>query len=193
MHWRLYSAGGQDHLFMHGIMSLYKIAIDFECQFEAVNSTYLPVSIPPGTNFKLILEGIPIWYQWPEVWKVTAAEICRTKPTCAAKPGEKKQKKNDGQPPDMIKELFKLEKGTKKKPAKKVVFEVSWWIWGGNYEGTSKRFEKETYQRDRYRDKEASCYKVNKISHFWTTELLLEIQFLLAWYFPWAPLCHPHA
>ena len=73
----------------------------------------------------MLLEGIPIRYRWPEAWKVTAAEIGRTKPTCVAKPGEKKRKKNDGRPPDTIKELFKPEKGTKKKPAKKVVFEFS--------------------------------------------------------------------
>jgi hypothetical protein len=125
MHWRFYSAAGRDHSFMHGMMSLYKIAVDFERQFEAVNSTYLPVSILPGTNFKLLLEGIPIRYRRPEAWKVTAAEIGRTKPTRTAKPGEKKRKKNDGRPPDTIKELFKPIKGTKKKPAKKVVFEVS--------------------------------------------------------------------
>jgi hypothetical protein len=89
MHWRFYSAAGRDHSFMHGMMSLYKIAVDFECQFEAVNSTYLPVSILPGTNFKLLLEGIPIRYRRPEAWKVTAAEIGRTKPTRTAKPGEK--------------------------------------------------------------------------------------------------------
>jgi hypothetical protein len=89
MHWRFYSAAGRDHSFMHGMMSLYKIAVDFECQFEAVNSTYLPVSILPGTNFKLLLEGIPIPYRRPEAWKVTAAEIGRTKPTRTAKPGEK--------------------------------------------------------------------------------------------------------
>ena len=47
MHWRFYSAAGRDHSFMHGMISLYKIAIDFERQFEAVNSTYLPGSIPP--------------------------------------------------------------------------------------------------------------------------------------------------
>ena len=46
MHWRFYSAAGRDHSFMHSMMSLYKIAIDFERQFEAVNSTYLPVSTP---------------------------------------------------------------------------------------------------------------------------------------------------
>lgn len=114
MHWRFYSAAGRDHSFMHGMMSLYKIAIDFERQFEAVNSTYLPVSIPRETNLKLLLEGIPIRYRRPEAWKVTAAEIGRTKPTRAAKPGEKKRKKNDGRPPDTIKELFKPEKARRK-------------------------------------------------------------------------------
>ena len=47
MHWRFYSTAGRAHSFMHGMMLLYKIATDFERQFEAVNSTYLPVSIPP--------------------------------------------------------------------------------------------------------------------------------------------------
>ena len=73
----------------------------------------------------MLLEGIPIRYRRPEAWKVTAAEIGRTKPTHAGKPGEKKRKKNDGRPPDTIKELFKLEKGTKKKRAKNIVFDVS--------------------------------------------------------------------
>ncbi|KIK04782.1 hypothetical protein K443DRAFT_4324 [Laccaria amethystina LaAM-08-1] len=88
MHWRFYSATGRDHSFMHGMNSLYKIAMDFERQFDAVN------------------KGIPIRYRQPEAWKVIAAEIGRTKPTCAEKPNEKKRKKNDGRPPDTIKELL---------------------------------------------------------------------------------------
>ncbi|KIJ93842.1 hypothetical protein K443DRAFT_111442, partial [Laccaria amethystina LaAM-08-1] len=67
-------------------------------------------------------EGIPIRYRRPEAWKVIAAEIGRTKPTHAEKPNEKKRKKNDGRPPDTIKEL--LNKSTNqtlrgKNPTKK--------------------------------------------------------------------------
>jgi hypothetical protein len=37
-----------------------------------------------------------------------------TKPIHATQPQDKKQKKNDGQPPDTIKELVRPETGTKK-------------------------------------------------------------------------------
>jgi hypothetical protein len=37
---------------------------------------------------------------------VKAAEIGRTKPSCAPKPAEKQRKKNDGRPPDTSKELL---------------------------------------------------------------------------------------
>lgn len=116
MHWRFYSAAGRDHSFMHGMKSLYKIAVDFERQFEAVNSMYLNVFIHLRTNN--FPEGIPIRYRRPEAWKVTAAEIGRTKQTRAGDPAEKKRKKNDGRPPDTIKELLKPEKDTKAKPKK---------------------------------------------------------------------------
>jgi hypothetical protein len=104
MHWRFYSATGRDHSFMHGMNSLYKIAMDFECQFDAVNSACSPSLFLRKTNY--FSEGIPIRYRRPEAWKVIAAEIGRTKPTCAEKPNEKKRKKNDGRPPDTIKELL---------------------------------------------------------------------------------------
>lgn len=121
MHWRFYCAAGRDHSFMHGMNSLYKIAVDFERQFEAVNSMHLIVFIPPGETDSLS-EGIPIRYRRPEAWKVTAAEIGRTKPTRSAKPDDKKRKKNDGRPPDTIKELLKPEKVTKKS-SKRIVQE----------------------------------------------------------------------
>jgi hypothetical protein len=104
MHWRFYSATGRDHSFMHGMNSLYKIAMDFERQFDAVNSACSPSLFLRKTNY--FSEGIPIRYRRPEAWKVIAAEIGRTKPTRAEKPNEKKRKKNDGRPPDTIKELL---------------------------------------------------------------------------------------
>jgi hypothetical protein len=104
MHWRFYSATGRDHSFMHGMKSLYKIAMDFERQFDVVNSACSPSLFLRKTNY--FSEGIPIRYRRPEAWKVIAAEIGRTKPTCAEKPNEKKRKKNDGRPPDTIKELL---------------------------------------------------------------------------------------
>ena len=54
----------------------------------------------------LISDGAPIRYGIAEPWKVKAAEIGRTKPTCAPKPDEKKRKKNDGRPPDTVNELL---------------------------------------------------------------------------------------
>lgn len=47
-------------------------------------------------------EGIPIRYGAPESWKKVAARIGRTKPS---RDGRKGKKKNDGRPPDTVKEL----------------------------------------------------------------------------------------
>ena len=64
----------------------------------------------------LISDRAPIRYGIAEPWKVKAAEIGRTKPTCAPKPDEKKRKKNDGRLPDTVNELLtaptKLQKPT---------------------------------------------------------------------------------
>jgi len=53
-------------------------------------------------------DGALIRYGIAEPWKVKAAEIGRTKPSCAPKPDEKKRKKNDGRPPDTVNELLTL-------------------------------------------------------------------------------------
>ena len=70
-------------------------------------------------------EGTLIRYGEAEPWKVVAAKIGRTKPTRAVKRGEgKRQKKNDGRPPDTIKELLKaapkerIKKAPPSKPLK---------------------------------------------------------------------------
>lgn len=55
-----------------------------------------------------------IRYGAPEPWKAKAAAIGRTKPTRAPKPADKKHKKNDGRPPDTIKDLMPM--GNQKRP-----------------------------------------------------------------------------
>jgi hypothetical protein len=52
------------------------------------------------------LGGVPIRYGAAEYWKTKAATLGRTKPSRAPKPVEKQRKKNDGRPPDTVKELF---------------------------------------------------------------------------------------
>ena len=52
------------------------------------------------------LGGVPTWYGAPEYWKTKAATLSRTKPSRAPRPEEKQWKKNDGCPPDTVKELF---------------------------------------------------------------------------------------
>jgi len=64
---------------------------------------------------KVSIEGVPIRYGQPEPWKVVAAQIGRTKPTRATQSQEKRRKKNDGRPPDTIKDLVKPQTETKKK------------------------------------------------------------------------------
>ena len=62
-----------------------------------------------------IIGGVPIQYGQAEPWKVVAAQIGCIKPTQASQLQDKECKKNDGWPPDTIKELVKQETGTKKK------------------------------------------------------------------------------
>lgn len=89
------------------------------------------------------LGGVPIRYGAPEYWKVKAATIGRTKPSRAPQPDEKRRKKNDGRPPDTVKELFghpNMKKNTVKKvkPApgpevpNKPDFGVPAYPWSGN-------------------------------------------------------------
>ena len=59
------------------------------------------------------LEGIPTRYGEAEPWKVQANKIGRTKPTRAGKPEDQKRKKNDGRPPDTIKDLLLKQKARK--------------------------------------------------------------------------------
>ena len=71
-----------------------------------------------------------IRYGAAEPWKATAAAIGRTKPTRAPNPEAKKRKKNDGRPPDTIKELLLKAPNkapqvtTTKKAASKVTMEL---------------------------------------------------------------------
>jgi hypothetical protein len=62
-----------------------------------------------------LLEGIPTHYGEAEPWKVQANKFGRTKPTRAGKPEDQKRKKNDGRPPDTIKDLL-LKPKQKKVP-----------------------------------------------------------------------------
>ncbi|PPQ89858.1 hypothetical protein CVT25_004737 [Psilocybe cyanescens] len=57
--------------------------------------------------------GILIRYGAPEPWKGTAGKIGHTKPSHAIDPQEVKRKKNDGRPPDTLKELTKTVKNQK--------------------------------------------------------------------------------
>ncbi len=60
--------------------------------------------------------GELIRYGVAELWKAKAAAIGRTKPTRAPKPADKQCKKNDGRPPNTVKEL--MGKPATKPPAK---------------------------------------------------------------------------
>ena len=67
--------------------------------------------------------GVPIRYGAPEPWKTKAATLGHTKPSRAPNPEEKRRKKNDGRPPDTIKELFGRQNNKKflrEKPAPKI-------------------------------------------------------------------------
>ncbi|KAF8886874.1 hypothetical protein CPB84DRAFT_1535529 [Gymnopilus junonius] len=98
MHWKLYSACGRDHELLEGFYSLYSVAVYFE-------------RLHAGAR-----EGKLIRYGQAEPWKVIQQKIGRTKKSRAKDLVEKKQKKNDGRPPDTIKELL----GTQPKPKKAV-------------------------------------------------------------------------
>ncbi|KIJ90223.1 hypothetical protein K443DRAFT_126556, partial [Laccaria amethystina LaAM-08-1] len=113
MHWKLYSACGRDHRFLEGMNALYAVATHYQRLIDGV------------------LKGALIRYGAAEPWKAKAAAIGRTKPTRAPNPEAKKRKKNDGRPPDTIKELLlKPQKNapstvtTTKKAASKVTMEL---------------------------------------------------------------------
>jgi len=76
-----------------------------------------------------LLEGIATCYGEAEQWKVQATKFGRTKPTRAGKPEDRKRNKNDGRPPNTIKDLLLRQKSKKlpldlpsKKSGKKVSF-----------------------------------------------------------------------
>ncbi|TFK32445.1 hypothetical protein BDQ12DRAFT_773402 [Crucibulum laeve] len=96
MHWKLYSACGHNHLFLEGMYSLYKVAIYYERLYDA-SARQL------------------IRYGKAEHWKVIAEKSGHSKPSRSDNPENKKRKKNDGHPPDTVKELIKT--GKKKKQA----------------------------------------------------------------------------
>ncbi|KAF9529541.1 hypothetical protein CPB83DRAFT_882745 [Crepidotus variabilis] len=101
MHFKLYSACGRDHTFIEGLKSLYAVLLYYQRQYEAT------------------VKGIPIRHGNAERWKLVKQDLGRTKahrgPDVATK---KRGQKNDGRPPNTIKELLL------KAPAKKKQKEV---------------------------------------------------------------------
>jgi hypothetical protein len=82
---------------------------------------------------------VPIRYGAPEYWKTKAATLGRTKPSRAPNPEEKRRKKNDGRPPDTVKELLghpNSKKVAKVNPApkasKKFELGLPAYPWSGN-------------------------------------------------------------
>ena len=83
---------------------------------------------------------MPIRYGAPEYWKVKAATLGRTKPSRAPNPEEKRRKKNDGRPPDTVKELLgqtnskdiERPKKTSKQSKKKLDFGLPAYPWSDN-------------------------------------------------------------
>ncbi|KIM36003.1 hypothetical protein M413DRAFT_32045 [Hebeloma cylindrosporum] len=108
MHWKFYSMCGRDHSFLEGMYALWAVATYYQHLLNAVS------------------KGTPIRYGAPEPWKVKAAAIGRTKPSRAPRPEEKKRKKNDGHPPDSVKELLlaPTTKLTVPKPPKPMIKEL---------------------------------------------------------------------
>lgn len=113
MHWKLYSACGRDHELLEGFYALYAVAVYFERLHAGARGELRHTS--RGSNpDHWFLEGKLIRYGQAEPWKVVQQKIGRTKKSRAKDLAEKKQKKNDGRPPDTSKELL----GTKPKPKK---------------------------------------------------------------------------
>ncbi|PPQ88302.1 hypothetical protein CVT25_012365 [Psilocybe cyanescens] len=97
---------------MHG---LYSVSEYYLRKYNAAqNGILIRYGAPEpwkGTAGKI--DGILIRYGAPEPWKGTAGKIGHTKPSRAIDPQEVKRKKNDGRPPDTIKELTKTVKNQK--------------------------------------------------------------------------------
>ncbi|KAI0683221.1 hypothetical protein BC835DRAFT_1296586, partial [Cytidiella melzeri] len=94
MHWKLYSAVGRNHTLLEGLQALSKVA-DY---YQRLVSN--------------VLVGNPIRYGRPEPWKATKKTIGRTKPS--REPGRQKLFKNDGRPPDTLRELVQQRKKIQK-------------------------------------------------------------------------------
>ena len=73
---------------------------------------------PSGITIDTLLENIPIRYGDGEEWKKIRERIGRTKPARAPDVSEKKRKKNNGRPPDTIKDL--LQRPPTKQQSKEV-------------------------------------------------------------------------
>ena len=81
----------------------------------------------------MFLGGVLIRYGAAEPWKATAAAIGRTKPTQAPKPADKQRQKNDGRPPDTIKDLImKSAKKGASKVSKELKFGPASYSWNAN-------------------------------------------------------------
>ena len=89
MHAKFYKACGRDHAFLEGMNALYAFALHFERLFQAVTRLSATIWFQSDSN-NCFLDGAPIRYGISEPWKVKAAEIGHTKPSCAPKPAEKK-------------------------------------------------------------------------------------------------------
>ena len=123
MHWKLYSACGRDHAFMEGMSSLVKVAEYYQRLLEGHLRKSLSVFLLNSLfKYNNILGGVPIRYGAPEYWKAKAAILGHTKPSRAPRPEGKRRKKNDGRPPDTVKDLLlhpKKKAVAKGKPPKK--------------------------------------------------------------------------
>ncbi|KAF9536067.1 hypothetical protein CPC08DRAFT_776665, partial [Agrocybe pediades] len=99
MHWKLYSAVGEQHSLLEGLGGLHQFAVHFAHLHETA------------------LSGGRVRYGRPEPWKDLKDEIGRTKRSRASNGAKNKTKESDARPPDTAKEL--LGPKSKKKSAAK--------------------------------------------------------------------------
>jgi hypothetical protein len=127
---------GRDHSFLEGMNALFAVATHYQRLLDGVSSESDSCIVLDSESHTIItLGGTLIRYGAPEPWKAKAAAIGRTKPTRAPKPADKQRKKNDGRPPDTVKELLgKRPKNPppKVRPAEEIKFGPASYQWHAN-------------------------------------------------------------
>jgi hypothetical protein len=157
MHWKLYCAAGKNHNFFEGLRSLHAVAMHYEKLYQARLSEWFRNSSESIMvyNNPFVSEGVPIRYGQPERWKKVCDRIGRTKPTRAPTAAEKKRSKNDGRPPDTVKQLLGISPSKKQQ---KLLDQLNKQLEGPENRGATENNSRRGVRQPAYRWENNSCW-----------------------------------